>query len=66
MLLRRDDLEWRQIKGQVLYKLHNLKNMDWVTDFVSDIEEVSKALEKEGHERQQDDQGIINMVNDVC
>ena len=66
MLLRRDDREWRQIKGQVLYKLHNLKNMDWVTDFVSDIEEVSKALEKEGHERQQDDQGIINMVNDVC
>jgi hypothetical protein len=35
----------------VLYKLHNLKNMDWVTDFVSDIEEVSKALEKEGQER---------------
>ena len=66
MLLRRDDLEWRQIKGQVLYKLHNLKNMDWVTDFVSDIEEVSKALEKEGQERSQDDQGIINMVNDVC
>lgn len=40
--------------------------MDWVADFVDDIEEVSKALEKEGLERAQDDQGITNMVNDVC
>jgi hypothetical protein len=31
--------------------LHNLKNMDWVSDFVTDIEEVSKALEREGLER---------------
>jgi hypothetical protein len=29
--------------------------MDWVTDFVNDIEEVSKALEREGLERSQDD-----------
>jgi hypothetical protein len=29
-----------------------LKNMDWVTDFVNDIEEVSKALEREGLERE--------------
>ena len=46
--------------------MHVLKNMDWVEDFVGEIEELVAALEAEGDARQSDDQDIMNMVNDVC
>ena len=55
LLLRRDDLEWKQIKNQVHYKLQNLKNLDRVHDFTADLDELDKLLESEAAEREQDD-----------
>ena len=43
-----------------------IEHFDWIDDFTEDIEEISKALDRESTDREQDDQGIINMVNDVC
>ena len=47
LLLKRDDLEWKQIKTQVQYKLHSLKNLDQIEDFTYDLDEISKAIDKE-------------------
>ena len=66
LLLRRDDLEWKHIRTQLLHKLHTLQTMDWVEDFISEIEDLISTLEATGEEREKDDQGIMNMVNDVC
>ena len=66
LLLRRDDLEWKHIRTQLLHKLHTLQTMDWVEDFINEIEDLISALEATGEEREKDDQGIMNMVNDVC
>ena len=40
--------------------------MDWTEDFINEIEDLISALETTGEEREKDDQGIMNMVNDVC
>ena len=64
--MKRDDLEWKSIKTQVQYKLHSLKNLDQIEDFTYDLDEISKAIDKESEERESDDQGIINMVNEIC
>ena len=66
MLLKRDDLEWKQIKSQIQYKLHTLKNLDFIDDFTYDLDEISRAIDNESSEREIDDQGIINLINDVC
>ena len=55
MEMTRDDMEWSQIKSNVQYKLHCLKNFDWIDDFTEDIEEISKALDRETNEREIDD-----------
>ena len=64
--MKRDDLEWKQIKSQIQYKLHTLKNLDFIDDFTYDLDEISKAIDNESSERELDDQGIINLINDVC
>ena len=66
LLLKRDDLEWKQIKSQIQYKLHTLKNLDFIDDFTYDLDEISRAIDNESSEREIDDQGIINLINDVC
>ena len=65
-MLKKDSMEWSQIKSQIHYKLHSVMNYDEVNDFTADIEELSQAISKESHERESDDQEIISMVNDIC
>ena len=43
-----------------------MKNLDFIDDFTYDLDEISKAIDDESEERLNDDQGIINMVNDIC
>ena len=65
LLLKKDDVEWSQIKNQVFYKLHALKNLDETDDFTADIEQLNLQLDQEAKEREEDDQEIINLVNDI-
>ena len=64
--LKRDDIEWKQIKNQVHYKLHCLRNLDYIDNFTDDLDELSKAIDIEAEERETDDLEIIELVNNVC
>ena len=65
-MLKKDDVEWKQIKNQVYYKLQCLKNLDYINDFTQDIDDLSTAIDLENQEREQDDLEILDLVNNVC
>ena len=65
-MLKKDDIEWKQIKNQVHYKLQCLKNLDYIDDFTDDLDILSKAIDLENTERETDDLEIIDLVNNVC
>ena len=64
--LKNDELQWDQILVQVRYRLQQLQSFDKTGDFAEGFNAVSDILEKEERDRENDDQDIIDMLNDIC
>ena len=43
-----------------------MRNLDYIDDFTDDLDELSRAIDHEATEREEDDLEIINLVNTVC
>lgn len=65
-ILKNDELQWTQIKTQVRFRLQQLANFDKTNDFAEAFGEVADMLEREERDRENDDQQIIDMLNDIC